>query len=457
MDYYAGDYRTLPPQDLPHRPLPPNRHYSTGSTHLHSHQAPPSPTRTLIPNTPVSPAFPPYTDIPATPLTPHTATAPYHQHSPLGSAIAAAGGHNKDLHLSMANMAGSTTSSNKSIILSPPPLPKGGVNVTISLNHSPILFSQPSKGCELSGKMIIESDKVIKIKSMELKFIEHEYYEFGVPRHNRIPYVNWPLKYAMQLTPGSHHIPFAFLLPGNLHMTAFTKYNFSRYELEATVKVKGFKNVVVATRDLEFYPIPRLLVDPVASQPYTVPHELLKAHFGVVVPSPFVYANGSFQVEVKCQPRTPYFYLVKVEGKFIEMVEYTRTDGSIMYKDPDRTICEISDIQPTWRDPVPLIDDISVFFTVALPELSRTPPKSDWANATDPSVMPNPEKNPFVFYDVQNTHVTIKHGLTYKIELWDIRGAPQFVTNTVQIRVLPPLPPNSSLSSLSRRSSTNNQ
>ncbi|KAJ1962440.1 hypothetical protein GGI12_002647 [Dipsacomyces acuminosporus] len=339
--------------------------------------------------------------------------------------------------------AASTFSETKSIILAPAPTTalKSGVSVSISLNHSPTLFSQPNKGCELSGKLIIESDKVIKIKSMELKFIEIEYFEFGVPRVNKIPYVNWPLNYAMQLTPGSHHIPFSFLLPGNLHMTAFTKYNFTRYELEATAKVKGFKNIVAATKDLEFYPIPRLFLDPVVgNRPYTVPHELLKAQFGVVVPSPFIKADTTVKVEVLCKPRTPYFYLKEIEGKFIEMVEYTRTDGSIMYKDPDRTICHISDIQPTWKDPIPLIDDLTVSFALKLPELSRTPPKSDLASATEPSIVPDPEKHPFVFYDVENTHLNIKHGLSYKITLWDIRGSPHYITNTVQIRVLPPLP-----------------
>ncbi|KAJ1949903.1 hypothetical protein EC988_004584, partial [Linderina pennispora] len=317
---------------------------------------------------------------------------------------------------------------------------KGGVSVFISLNHAPTLFAHPGKGCELGGNIVLESDRVIKIKSIELRFIEVEYFEFGVPRITPIPFVVWPLKYTMQLQPGSHHIPFTFLLPTSLHTTAFTKFNYSQYELKAVIKAKGFSKEIEGVRELEFFPVPRLYLTVPGKSPFATTHNLGKLDITVSLPSPFVAASSSFTVDMAFSPSTPYYYLAKIEGKFLEMIEYTRNDGTVMYKDPDRTVCTISNIAPQWRDPIPLVDNVNVSFAVDLPILMSTPPKRAFATNTSPSVMPDPVITPYILYDVNNSHLTIKHVLFYDIELWDIRGAPHHVNNSVQIRILPPLP-----------------
>ncbi|KAJ2006163.1 hypothetical protein H4R26_001537 [Coemansia thaxteri] len=329
---------------------------------------------------------------------------------------------------------------------------KFGISISVELDHSPVLFAYPGTGCKLSGRVKIVSSKRARAKSLTLTFAEHVYYEFGVPRENKMAFFQLPQQLELDLNPGATYgKEFSIQLPDNLHTTVFTKFNSSRYELVASAKIKGSSAMCTCVMDVAFYAIPPLAINStIASQPFSVEHELTQGRVRVTVPSPFVHANTELEAELVFMLHTPYYYLVGVTGQLIEMIEYTRSDGSVLTKemgiDGKRIVSEIYDIQPTWHDPLPLTSSTRVSFKFALPKLITAPKRECWATQTSPVAMPNPNDTPYIHYDVANTHVQIRHGLSYRIEIWDVRRAPQFTANTVRIRVVPPFPQSRSIS-----------
>ncbi|KAJ2815519.1 hypothetical protein FBU31_006901, partial [Coemansia sp. 'formosensis'] len=241
---------------------------------------------------------------------------------------------------------------------------KHGILMSIELDHSPVLFAYPKTGCKLTGRVGITSTKKSKVRSLAIAFLEHEYFEFGVPRENKIPFVLWQKDLEAELLPGvTHYTSFRFQLPDNLHTTVFTKFNCSRYELVATAKTKGASGSSVCAKDLALYSISLLLSNPlVAKAPFAIDHEWTQGQIRVTFPSPFAYANSIIEVGITFIPRTPYYYLARVSGQFVEIIEYTRSDGSVlataMEIDGKRVISEVYDVQPSWYDPVPLTNNM---------------------------------------------------------------------------------------------------
>ncbi|KAJ2397713.1 hypothetical protein GGI05_000502 [Coemansia sp. RSA 2603] len=329
---------------------------------------------------------------------------------------------------------------------------KDDPQVSIILNHKMTLYAYPGKGCLLNGVVQLVSEKDIATRSVEIQFAELEYFEFGVPRMNKLLYAKATLLYSAKLhKEEEHHLPFSFKLPDNLHTTVFTRYNCSRYELEAVVRLRrGLKTITTTqTLDIAFYAIPHeIALTRDAPVPLSCQHSHDWAEVSVEFESEYMCAQKTGKAKLRIEPQQSsiQYYYAGVSGQFTEYIEYVRADGKVMYKDSPRLIASIDNIDPDWYEPQPLLvgQTIEVSFEFVLPSSVTTTLASlrkNWATATMPANIPDPmdRVKAYVYYDVENTHVKIKHTVEYKIEFWNAYQESVFVTGAAPIKVILPL------------------
>ncbi|KAJ2720074.1 hypothetical protein GGI07_004823 [Coemansia sp. Benny D115] len=182
----------------------------------------------------------------------------------------------------------------------------------------------------------------------------------------------------------------------------------------ATVKLrKGLRTIdITRSIDMAFYPVPYQLQPSksarVVDKPYTTTHNLGWATVEVAIQNAFIASGSSpAKVSVVIKPAEDsgcIYYFVRLTGEFTEFLEYTRTDGTIIYADQPKSICNISNVHPKWHEPQPLISgaNIDMEFEYRLPMLvteTSAPLCQNWATESTPANMPNFEKDPYVYYD----------------------------------------------------------
>ncbi|KAJ1719643.1 hypothetical protein LPJ53_005632 [Coemansia erecta] len=269
---------------------------------------------------------------------------------------------------------------------------------------------------------------------------------------NKLVYAKSTLLYSAKLhKEEEHHLPFSFRLPDNLHTTVFARYNCSRYELEAVVRLRrGLKTVTMTqTLDIAFYAIPHeIALTKDAPVPLSCQHSQEWAEVSLEFASEYMCAQTTGKVKMLIVPQLsslPYYY-AGITGQFTEFIEYVRTDGKVMYKDSPRLIAPITNIDTSSYEPQPLLagNIIEVTFEYRLPPSVTSTLASlrkNWATATMPANIPDPldHVKAYVCYDVTNTHTRIKHALEYRIEFWNAYQEPVFITGAAPIRVVLPL------------------